>query len=66
MLSDEDIQKYVKISKQSRILVDNLSQYRFNFQKFLKWFIENKIEIGAGHVLEYLKKQGDINDNKNK
>ncbi len=64
MIQEEEIKKYVRISKQSKALADNLKDFDFN--KFLKWFLKNKIVIGSGHIIEYLKKTGDKTGNQNK
>lgn len=60
-MKDEDlIKKYIKLSKQTKILIDNLKD--FDFEKFLKWWIDNKMVVGDSHVLEYLNKKGDKRD----
>ena len=55
MISEAEIKKYVKLSNKSRILIDNLKD--FDFEKFLGWWLDNKLVVGETHVLEYLNRK---------
>lgn len=66
MTSESEIIKHVKLSGQARILIHNLNE-DFNLEKFLHWWLKNKLVVGDAHVLEYLMKlKGNVNDDKNK
>jgi len=61
---EEFIKKYVKLSNNARTLVDSLDE-NFDLDKFIDWWIKNRIIIADAPVLEYLYIKRAENDNKN-
>ena len=57
----EEIKKNIKLSSQSRIIIDNLKE--FDLDKFLDWWIEKKLVVGLQHVEEYLIQESDKRGN---
>ena len=44
----------IKISGQAKYLLDSFKD--FPKEEFIKWYKENKVVVGGGHVLEYIEK----------
>ena len=56
--------KGLKLTKQAKMIIDRIPD--FELEEFIDWFVKNKLEIGGGHVVEYLAKQEAKSDDKNK
>ena len=65
MDEEEFIKKNVRLSNNARVLVSHLKD--FDFDKFVKWWVANRMIVGDAVVLEYLLmqriKEGTKDDN---